>query len=350
MKINGFEINDRVLEWLLDEVDPPVRYRTLTWLLGLSDTDLEVKKARKNTLNSPVVKAILNAESPEGYWISPKSIYSPTYKASLHQLVILSEFGVPSCRPVIKACEFILAKSLVRGGISQSGGPSSVIPCETGIILWALIQFGYQDDPRVKAMIDWILKYQRTDDGDRPPRLDAPMWPSNEKPSMSHYKIHGNINNCWSLHSCHMGVVKTLWGLSAISEDRRSAEVKSKIKDLTEFVLRHRLYKKNQHGFVPMRKGWVNFGFPRFIYTDVLDIARIISTAGGIGDKRADDAVKLIAEKQNEEGKWIMETSFNGKMWADIEKKGEPSRWLTLHALYVLKNSYKAKIDGKTRK
>jgi hypothetical protein len=31
-----------------------------------------------------------------------------------------------------------------------------------------------------------------------------------------------------------------------------------------------------------------------------------------------------------------MRTSFNGKMLADVEKRGAPSKWLTLRALQVL--------------
>jgi hypothetical protein len=31
-----------------------------------------------------------------------------------------------------------------------------------------------------------------------------------------------------------------------------------------------------------------------------------------------------------------MRNSFNGKMIADVETKGEPSRWLTLRSLQVL--------------
>jgi hypothetical protein len=32
-----------------------------------------------------------------------------------------------------------------------------------------------------------------------------------------------------------------------------------------------------------------------------------------------------------------MEYSYNGKMWADVEEKGKPSKWVTLRALRVLR-------------
>jgi hypothetical protein len=31
-----------------------------------------------------------------------------------------------------------------------------------------------------------------------------------------------------------------------------------------------------------------------------------------------------------------MENSLNGKMWADVEVKGQPSKWITYFALLVL--------------
>ena len=35
--------------------------------------------------------------------------------------------------------------------------------------------------------------------------------------------------------------------------------------------------------------------------------------------------------------RWLMANCLNGKMWVDIERKGQPSRWVTLHALRVLR-------------
>jgi hypothetical protein len=33
---------------------------------------------------------------------------------------------------------------------------------------------------------------------------------------------------------------------------------------------------------------------------------------------------------------WRLEKSFNGKMWMDVEAKGQPSKWITFFALMVL--------------
>ena len=45
--------------------------------------------------------------------------------------------------------------------------------------------------------------------------------------------------------------------------------------------------------------------------------------------------LEIIRDKMTPDGKWVMENSLNGKMWADVEEKGKPSKWITYFALYV---------------
>jgi hypothetical protein len=48
------------------------------------------------------------------------------------------------------------------------------------------------------------------------------------------------------------------------------------------------------------------------------------------------DAIDILISKQDDLGRWKMENSYNGKFQVNIEKKGKPSKWLTLDALRVL--------------
>jgi hypothetical protein len=60
----------------------------------------------------------------------------------------------------------------------------------------------------------------------------------------------------------------------------------------------------------------------------------------GYKDERMQESIDLMISKQNDEGKWILENTFNGRFQANIEQKGKPSKWITLNALKVLKNFY----------
>ena len=50
-----------------------------------------------------------------------------------------------------------------------------------------------------------------------------------------------------------------------------------------------------------------------------------------------DDALDHIEKKRGKDGRWNMDDSLNGKMLADIERKGQPSKWITLRAMIVLR-------------
>jgi hypothetical protein len=53
-----------------------------------------------------------------------------------------------------------------------------------------------------------------------------------------------------------------------------------------------------------------------------------------------DDALSIIVSKQNEKGRWNLESTLNGKFWASIEKKAMPSKWITYRAMKVLKTYF----------
>jgi hypothetical protein len=73
--------------------------------------------------------------------------------------------------------------------------------------------------------------------------------------------------------------------------------------------------------------------------TDVLEILQILTKLGA-KDERMQEAIDLVVSKQNDEGKWLLENTFNGRFLVSIERKGKPSKWITLNALEVLRGFY----------
>ena len=61
-------------------------------------------------------------------------------------------------------------------------------------------------------------------------------------------------------------------------------------------------------------------------------------TAGIKQNPRLVPVLDIIKSKAKDDGKWLLENTLNGKMWVDIEKKCKPSRWITYHALSVIKH------------
>lgn len=328
-------LNGDPTDWLLADVNPTVRHLTLLDILERPGSDPDVIKARQDIMSRGVVPQILAQQEEEGCWGSPERMYTDKYRGTVWQLMILAEHLADGRDERIrKACEFLLdlSQDLESGGFSMHHSPktgggrhSEVIPCLTGNVVWSLIRLGYLDDPRVQRGIDWIARYQRFDDAvDSPPQ----GWPYDR------YEI------CWGRHTCHMGAVKALKALSEIPPGRRSSDVRHTIEMGTEYLLKHHIHKRSHDLAKVSKPGWKRFGFPLMYGTDVLEILGILVKLG-IRDERMQEAVDLVASKQDSDGVWKLESTFNGRFLVDIEEKGMGSKWITLNAMRVLKGYYR---------
>lgn len=335
-KLSNWEsmLNKNPLDWLLEENNPSVRYFTLVDILEKSPTSAEVKDAKQKIMRSEIVSKILSKQKEGGYWVNHDNFYVYTkYKGTVWTFIILAELNADGNDDRIKqTCEFILKNSQDRnsGGFSVHGNEEKggvheqVIPCLNGNMIWALIRFGYLDDPRIQHAINWIVQYQRLDDGvDKTPQ----GWP---------YEKH---KNCWGKHTCHMGVVKNLMALAEIPLNKRSRKVNNFIPKAVEYILDHHIYKKSHEKNVVAKEEWTKFGFPLLWKIDALEIVNIL-TKLGYKDARMQEAIDLVLSKQTQEGKWILEKSFNGRVQANIEQQGKESKWITLNAVRALKQYY----------
>lgn len=319
------------IPWLLEPDNPSVRYCTLTDILETPVTDPEVIKAKEQIMKTGVVPKIL-ASQKDGYWGTPENFYvKAKYKGTVWTLLILAELNADgNDERIKKACQFILNHSQDResGGFSYAGGENGgihdkVLPCLTGNMVWSLIRFGLDnkrlDNKRVQQGVDWITKYQRFDDG-----IDeAPQgWP---------YKRE----QCYGNHTCHMGVVKAVKALAEIPENKRSGKVKTTIRKGAAYLLDHHIYKRSHDLTRVSKKDWLQFGFPLMWNTDVLEILDVL-TMLHYKDERMSEAVNVVVSKQDQ-GTWNLEKTYNRRFQVSIERKGKPSKWVTLRALRVLK-------------
>jgi len=320
--------------WLLEKENPSVRRFTLTNILDVPQNDPKVKKAEEEILQIGTVPKILAKQKPGGYWEEPEDFYIKSkYKGTVWQLIILAELGADGKDGrVKKACEFILENSqdCQSGGFAYlsakdgGGDHNKILPCLTGNMVWSLIRLGYLDDPRVQRGIDWIASYQRFDDGIK----EMPKgWP------------YEKYERCFGKHTCHMGVVKALKALAEIPVDIRTAKVKTTIEKAVEYMLIHHIHKRSHNLNLVSKPSWLRFGFPLMWNTDALEILQILTTLG-YKDERMQEAIDLVISKQDNEGRWMLENTFNGRFQVNIEQKGKPSKWITLRALKVLKRFY----------
>jgi hypothetical protein len=83
-------------------------------------------------------------------------------------------------------------------------------------------------------------------------------------------------------------------------------------------------------------RNWWKFGFPVFYVTDLLQVVEALVTLGYGDDPRLANSLELIRQKQDDQGRWLLEYDYTGKTWVDFGEKKQPNKWVTLRALRVL--------------
>lgn len=225
--------------WLLEKENPSVRYFTLRDILDKPEHNLEVQQAKREIMQYGIVPDILRKQQEPMYLKTYPKFYSDKYKGLVWQLIVLAEMGAKTNSQIIEQCEYLLNNSQETedGGFAMNiaakkggGRITEVIPCLTGNMVWSLIHFGYLDDPRLQKAIHWITRFMRLNDGvENNPQI----------PPYDRYEI------CWGKHTCFMGVVKALKGLSAIPQEKRTNEVNDTINRIVEFLLIHHIFKRS---------------------------------------------------------------------------------------------------------
>jgi hypothetical protein len=84
------------------------------------------------------------------------------------------------------------------------------------------------------------------------------------------------------------------------------------------------------------KAGWLRFGFPLNYNSDILEALFSLSLVCTPMSSALEESLCIVRSKMTDQGTMKLENSLNGKMWADVEEKGQPSKWLTLIALRVL--------------
>ena len=329
MRLKSIPLNDDPLPWLLepDDDNPGVRYFTLQELLGLPNSDPQVRQARAQIMIQGPVPTILDAQHPDGYWAKPGGGHSPSYKMTVWQIIYLAELGADAeDERVRRGCEYFLSQSsAANGGFAMNPRPvpSSVVHCLNGDPLYALVSLGLLDDQRVQAALDWQLRAINGDD------------------QLRYYKSGTSGPGFACAYNqkqpCAWGAVKAMKALVALPVAYRTSEVESAMQTGAGFLLSRDPAVADYPFTERVNSSWFKFGFPLSFRSDVLETTLVLANLGYGNDPRLENARDFILDKQDSRGRWKMENSLNGKMWIDIEIKGKASKWVTFRALRVLK-------------
>ncbi len=320
---------DKVLEWLLEPDQPSVRYLALTQLLGKRETDSEVRAAKARIPRAGWVADILARRAPGGWWVRNRGWLEPRFLGTNWNMLALSDLGASREIPEVQASsEFWMGSAPLKGGGVGGFGKGKGHHCYTANMARALIRMGYEDDPRVRKTLEYLVRTAHPKGG----------WTcrfSTDGPASS------RTLDAWEGLSAFAAYPKSQWTRSMAECVEKGAE----------YYLDRELHKQGAE-YDP----WYRFHWPVHYYYDLLVGLDVLTALGYGDDKRLGFALDLLRNKRRPDGRWDLDAvqpDWSREDAPQVEKyfaahpkqrptplafetPGEPSKMITLRALTVL--------------
>jgi len=331
------------LSWLSEPDPSGVRYLAMRDLFNLPKDDPELCAARKAAHTEGHIATILAEMDDAGYWSEPGPGYNPKYWSTVWSVIMLAQLGasVKEDERIAQACAYLMEHALTVGGhFTASGAPSGTADCLQGDLCWALVELGF-DDPRLATAFEWMAR-SVTGEG---------VAPVEDRQAKVRYYAGkcGPIFACGSNNKlpCAWGAVKVMLAFSKWPVDRRTPVIEDAIKQGVDFLFSVDPAAANYpSGWSDKPSGnWWKFGFPVFYVTDLLQNVEALVGLGYGNDPRLANALAIIREKQDSQGRWSLEYDYAGKTWVNFGAKKQPNKWVTLRVLRVLKDELSAAIS-----
>ena len=320
--------DQRIINWLLEEDQPSVRYYTLVDILGRKENDPEVREAYSRIPRRGWAKDILKLQKPGGYWERREPswrkdvlgwiefLYRPKYVATNWRALVLSDLGLTSKDKRIRKIADLFFDYKLRLGSPFNFFTEEA--CIVGNTARMLTRFGYSDDYRVKKLYDRLLEDQREDGG----------W------------------NCFRPDRGTLDNWEPLAAYAALPKQKRTRKIEQSIAKGAEFYLQRKLFEEGKSKYAP----WFRFHYPTHYYYDILIGLDLMTKLGYAEDKRLRPALRILNDKRLTDGTWLLDRvhpdlgpgagydlDVKKVRRLALEEPGKPSKWITLTALRILK-------------
>lgn len=311
---------DEVTTWLL-EGDPAIRWQVLRDLTDAPEHEVAAERAR--VAETGWGRALLDLQV-DGQWAGgacfPSRDWRPTgpvvgdpdaqpWTSTLPTLRLLRDLGIDPADPAVrKAVDGVRERSRWE----HAGQPffeGEVEPCING----GTVAIGAYFGEAVDGIVERLLGEQLADGG----------WNCEAENGSTRSSFHSTICVLDGLLE-----YERAGGEHDVDEARRRGE---------EYLLSRRLFRRASTGEV-VDPDWLSFSFPTQWHYDVLWGLDYLRSTGAGPDPRLAEAVELVRDKRQPDGRWLLENTHAGLRYFDLEEgDGRPSRWNTLRALRVLR-------------
>ena len=318
--------NDQIINWLLEEEEPSIRYRTLTELLDYPMDNEKVISAKKAVANCKNVERIFSRRNDKGIFPHKPEYYGNfttfNYLTSLVELGITKDDG-----RIFPIVDWILTpgdekrEHFIQKEFQDEHAylldESNLGGCRQVNFLSTLVRLGYLDDPRVKRLIDAFIEKCRFDGG------YLCKWKKSRHKGQE-------------AKSCYIATVPALFLYSVLPNSYWKGK---KFKDLINyFTSRKMIYSKIEPGKIICD---TNFGLFSNGLSHIIMIAYSMSKLGLGNIPEMKTIWDIVKDKPTINGKYMLEREDYKKAIL-MDKKGQPNKWITFYIL--LSKKYKEKL------
>lgn len=313
-----------ITDWLLD-ADPAIRWQVMQDLIGEPQATVSAERARIATEGWGA--RLLALQGEDGQWAGgthfPATfswsnaergpdgrLLSQPWTATSWSLALLRLLGIDPESPEARHAVRRVRENSRWEHAGQPFFEGEVEPCINGLTVATGSYYGED----VSGIVDRLLDEQMDDGG----------WNCERENGSRRGSFHTTIAVLEGL----LEFERRNTTPSAVTAARSRGEA---------YLLDRRLFRRASTGEV-VDPTWTRFSFPTWWHYDVLRGLDYLRAARTVPDRRADQAIDLVEGNRGSDGRWPRQNIHRGAVHFDIDAAaGEPSRWITLRALRVLR-------------
>jgi hypothetical protein len=301
----------KAIQWLLEDENPSVQFRTLKEVLNLSDGSKEVKQAKSAIRLSHPVQRLFEKMHPDGYWLqqNPRTritvgdgVEYGSFGTTHFCLAYLAELGLDRSVPELeKAADRYLSLQKPDGDWNRH------YSCLLGYNINTFVQLGYKEDNRVRRAMELLLKTTRQDGGFL-------------------CDIHEGKTKTRAVKSCYRGSVKALLAFSNFPE----VWDHPRCKQLVDYFLRRGGIFHSMRPGVYVCRDVQQISFPITWRANVYEVLYALSKMGYGRDLRLTAAWKTLENHADGGGRVVLDWTPTQCPWK-VGQRGESNKWVTFY-------------------